>query len=99
MPKKTKKEKMLADYRRNSSREELSDSSSAQPSQKNVAQQVKLDGSYRFTTKTMYPTPAVTSFETNELHAIRKDVFKTLVLSAIALTGELILYWHWELKP
>jgi len=99
MPKKTKKEKLLAELRRNSTREEISNSSSVQPSQQSVTQQTKIDGSYRFISKTMNPASIPTSIEINELHAIRKNLLKTLVLSLVAFAGELALYWHWELRP
>ncbi len=99
MPKKTKKEKLLAEHRRNSVREEISKSSSIQPSQRNVVQKTTIDGSYHFMSKTMNSVSMPTSFETNELHAIRRDLFKTLALSLIAFAGELALYWHWELRP
>lgn len=99
MPKKTKKEKLLAELRRNSTREDVSKSLSEQPSQQSILQKPKTDGSYRFISRTIHPTPIATSFEKNELHAIRKDLFKTLVLSLFAFAGELALYWHWELRP
>lgn len=99
MPKKTKKEKLLAELRRNSTREDVSKSLSEQPPQQSILQKPKTDGSYRFISRTIHPAPIVTSFETNELHAIRKDLMKTLVLSLVAFAGELALYWRWELRP
>lgn len=57
------------------------------------------DGLFQFQARDAKPVPPVSPVQTIELHAIRKDLLKTLALSACAFAGELILYWQWELKP
>ena len=88
MPKKSKKEKQLADIRRRARTERvITVSSPASPIQEHTS-------TFRFNAPSM-PVKQVVhiSTDTSELVAIKRDLNKTAILSVIAITVEFLLYW------
>ena len=88
MPKKSKREKMLADIRRRVRTEHVL---TATP----LASPIREHSStFRFTmpTSPKQQEPRATT-ETSELTAIKKDLTKTTILAVIAIAAELTLYW------
>ncbi|MEK7543441.1 MAG: hypothetical protein AAB557_01090 [Patescibacteria group bacterium] len=90
MPKKTKKEKIIAQYRR-----KLQGLHETVPASTVLKQSTRL-------TQTPSSSPFVYQAKTNDSHgtvtaiqpidqAIRKDLVKTLMLAAIAIGGEIVL--------
>jgi hypothetical protein len=73
MPKKTKREKILAEHRRNVSHTDGSSSS------------------YSF--QIPQKQKEIIAGNTHELHVIQHDLMRTLILAAIAVCIELVLYW------
>ncbi len=93
MPKKTKKEKIAAEYHRRTPIVAKTDSSSRtviSTEQKNI-----LQNSYQFVPGA---TPSLLKMSKNEqtdsLIAIRYDIKKTLIIAFIAIAFEFALYWY-----
>ncbi len=88
MPKKSRHEKILADIRRRARTERVIPAS---PSPSPIREHAS---TFQFIAS---PNPnqhaALTAPETSELTAIKKDLTKTVVLSAVAIAAELTLYW------
>ena len=100
MPKKTKKEKIIAEYRR-----KLQASAAGRPaaindisqnSPKNVPS-LQIEPIYKLTSLVNKDVPKIiTSAPATALSdfpAIRHDLVKTLMLAVIAVATELLLYW------
>lgn len=88
MPKKSKREKMLADIRRRARTEHVINvQTPASPIQEHTS-------TFRFT-PSVSPKPREVHVYTNttELTAIKNDLTKTAILSVVAITAELVLYW------
>lgn len=88
MPKKSKREKMLADIRRRARTERvISVPASASPIQDHAS-------TFKFTA-TPFDQPNVPQVmtDTTELTAIKKDLYKTAILSVVAIAAEFTLYW------
>ncbi len=98
MPKKTKREKILAEIRR-TSHHTASVSLVHEKHSINNSEHLPNDGLFRFQAQVAELSPTVKTEQTAELIAIRKGLLKTLILSLFAFAGELALYWRWELKP
>lgn len=88
MPKKSKREKMLADIRRRARTERvITVPAPSSPIREQAS-------TFRFTTVSpIKPAVAHVITDTGELVAIKKDLNKTAVLSIIAIAAELVLYW------
>ena len=89
MPKKSKKEKIIADLRR---RVRTEQSLTTQ-----IPTLVKEDASptFRFQVKKEAVTPVHTQepHQSSELMAIKRDLSKTFTLAALAIAAEVIIYW------
>lgn len=89
MPKKSKKEKILADLRRRAHTE--------QALMTHIPTLVKEEASptFRFQVKkeANTPTRAMGSGQTTELTAIKRDLYKTFILATLAIAAEVIIYW------
>ena len=91
MPKKTRKEKLLAQQHRNtrSKRTHLTDQ---QPSPTQSATHYFLPSVSMIHHQTIPPTQD----DTHELSFIKRDLLTTVMLAAIAVGIEFALYWRWE---
>lgn len=85
MPKKTRREKIIADYRKKLNRIlEAPSQQSVSPyqitnqhaSKQNLADHLTLDAT--------------------ELSAIKRNIAKTVLLAGLAVAGEIALYWFWK---
>jgi hypothetical protein len=87
MPKKTKKEKLRADGRH----VHVSSVASTRPSLP-VSDVVSPTFTFR-----LAPTnaPQKTNEDISELHAIRTDLLKTIVLAVLAIATEFAIYWKY----
>ena len=89
MPKKSKKEKILADLRRRARTE--------QSLTTRIPTLVKEETSptFRFRVKKEVEPPVHTPGpqQTTELAAIKRDLYKTFILAAMAIAAEVIIYW------
>jgi hypothetical protein len=89
MPKKSKKEKILADLRRRARTE--------QSLTTEIPTLVKEDASptFRFQVKKEVVPPVHTPGpqQTSELTAIKRDLSKTFILATLAIAAEVIIYW------
>jgi hypothetical protein len=89
MPKKSKKEKILADIRRRAHTE--------QSLTAHIPSLVKEETSptFRFQVKKEATTPARKHIQENttELTAIKRDLYKTFILATMAIAAEVIIYW------
>ncbi len=98
MPKKTKKEKIIAEYRRKLKSTAVTQTESKSLPQKSSGNNLsapatpvyKLSGVERKNISTSASTPVTIL---NDITAIRHDLAKTLMLAAVAITTELLLYW------
>ena len=79
MPKKSKKEKILADLRRRVRTE----------------QSLEAPPTFRFQVKKEAVAPAHTQKpqQSSELTAIKRDLYKTCILATLAIAAEVIIYW------
>ncbi len=82
MPKKTKRQKLLADNRRH---------------QSNVSVETSSPVSFQFKA-TVGSVKPHTPENTQELIAVRNDITKTIILAALAIGAELIVYWKYFAK-
>lgn len=88
MPKKSKREKILADVRRRVRTERVL---SVSPSVSPIHEHAK---TFRFTlSDKAKPQEAPLPVNTSELTAIKKDLTKTIVLATVAIAAEVALYW------
>lgn len=95
MPKKTKKEKIIAEYRRKMASAPHADGSSAPSSQNEQApvQQPKQTFSYTsFVTANRQTQPSSLILDATEFTAIKKDLLWTLILTTGILIGEIGLW-------
>lgn len=76
MPKKTKKEKIIAEYRRK--HEPHPDTA--------------ISFQYQLNTPAFVPSQQAQSVDTTEFHEIRRDLAKTLILAVISIAIELVFY-------
>jgi hypothetical protein len=74
MPRKTKREKILAEHRR-------------------IVTHTGTPSSSSYTFQTTGATEATTIKDTQELRVIQHDLIRTVILSIIAISVELGLYW------
>jgi hypothetical protein len=87
MPKKSKREKILADIRRRVRTEHvLTSASMPSPIREH-------ESTFHFTAPVGTKTLDAVSVTTSELVAIKKDLTKTVILAGIAITAELALFW------
>ena len=86
MPKKTKREKVIAELRRKSGTHN-SQSTFTPTGQHSTAPTFRFSG---FDNKATAPTALV---QTNDLLAIKRDVLKTLILAAAAIAVEFALFF------
>ncbi|MEK7129603.1 MAG: hypothetical protein AAB803_01165 [Patescibacteria group bacterium] len=95
MPKKTKREKIIADYRKKLQRvQQLQESS---PTSANPSPGIQAPvNTYRFITRTQTSLPASKAAAESELIYIKHDLTKTLLLASLAIGGELALFWFWK---
>ena len=79
MPKKSKKEKILADLRRRAHTE----------------QSLETSPTFRFQVKKEAVAPIREQVPQNssELTAIKRDLYKTFILATLAIAAEVIIYW------
>ncbi len=82
MPKKTRKQKILADKRRHDV---------------GVSSDTTSPASFQFKASAIVTKPA-TPENIEELLAIRTDITKTIVLAALAIGAEFIVYWRYFAK-
>lgn len=95
MPKKTKREKIIADYRKKLQRvQQLQESSPASLSPSSSTQAPV--NTYRFITRTQTSLQSTGSGTETELVYIKRDLMKTLLLAGLAIGGELALFWFWK---
>lgn len=87
MPKKTKREKIIAEYRRKIQLTRASSSTSPSPVHSYTFQPLTAN-------TTMHQT--VPMGETTDLTTIRKDLIKTLLLAVAAISVEIGLYWKFR---
>ena len=88
MPKKSKRQKIIADLRRHARQTQ-----SLHVTPAPVAAQPS-GSTFQFRAPLLKPTgETITDEETAELTAIKRDLGKTLLLSACAIGVELSLYW------
>ncbi len=87
MPKKSKREKMLADIRRRARQEYVA---SAQAPEQITTHTHTFKFAPAVSAKT---NPVTSASDTAELTAIKRDLTKTVVLALIAIGAELALYW------
>lgn len=89
MPKKSKKEKILADLRRRVHTE--------QTLMTHIPTLVREEASptFRFQVKkeTNIPVRAQRQENITELTAIKRDLYKTFILATLAIAAEVIIYW------
>lgn len=87
MPKKSRREKILADIRRRARTEHVQQIVSVQSPV--IAQTT----TFRFTAPRISKTQEVTlQASTSELAAIKRDLIKTFILASIAIAGEITIY-------
>ena len=88
MPKKSRREKMLADIRRRARSERvLSVPAPQSPIQNHSA-------TFQFTARQQPAVQTIsTTVDSGELVAIKKDLTKTAILSVLAISAEFILFW------
>lgn len=89
MPKKTKREKLLAQTRRFTA----SRSSSLQPIADTLPERTAATVSFRFESAQKNPAALISGVP---FEIIRKDLVKTIVLSALAIGTELFLAYRWK---
>lgn len=85
MPKKTKREKIIADYRKKLQRVQQLHQSSSVPTNPSS-----------FTARTHTSISAARSDRETELAYIKHDLAKTLMLATLAIAGEVALFWFWK---
>jgi hypothetical protein len=89
MPKKSKKEKILADIRRRVHTEQTLTTQIPTLVKEEVAP------AFRFQAKkeAIAPTRTQKPQQSSELSAIKSDLYKTFILAALAIAAEIIIYW------
>lgn len=88
MPKKSKREKILAEARRRVRTEHVL---TASPAPSPIAEHTH---TFQFKAPSLQGIPARTgTSDGTELTAIKKDLSKTIILAGIAIAAELVLYW------
>lgn len=96
MPKKTKKEKIIAEYRRKLQAAAVN-SPEAATKQPAKTQPGLPPATYQFSHfNPKPPTSPAVSVDQTGLSLIRRDLLKTLALTSIALAIEFILYWQFK---
>jgi hypothetical protein len=89
MPKKSRKEKIIADLRRRVQTQQISTT--------HIPTLVKEETptTFRFQVKNEAETPVREQVQQNssELTAIKRDLYKTFILAALAISAEVIIYW------
>ena len=86
MPKKTRREKIIADYR---NKLRLIHDVHPPP----------ISATASFQSTTHHPLPkhsATVALDPKENSAIRRDLVKTVLLATIAIAAEFGLYWYWK---
>lgn len=95
MPKKTKREKIIADYRKKLQRvQQLHPSSPVRTNPSSSPP--KLINTFSFTARAHTSGPAARSDSETELAYIKHDLAKTLMLAMLAIAGEFALFWFWK---
>ena len=93
MPKKTKKEKALAQARRIVQNARLQSSIAPPHINQTEKTEVHIPSTFEFTAKTVPASPSKTEkTDEQEFGAIRKDIVKTVVLAGAAIAFEFIVY-------
>jgi hypothetical protein len=96
MPKKTKKEKILAEARRIVRHHESIQSLEITPKTANV---VESKNPYTFSPGSVRMTNAkISAADISEFSIIRKDLIKTVILTVAAVFLELVIYWQFRGK-
>jgi hypothetical protein len=88
MPKKTRKEKLLAQTRRHVAPSFVSQSATPVADTTVVSSSV-----FQFTAKTSKKTQQMIADDTTELAVIKTDLAKTLILAVLAIGVEIGIYW------
>lgn len=92
MPKKTRKEKLLAEVRRQ--KQKLMTSPIAQESQEATAQlETMAAATFSLPAKQLQRTSYLESTILPQEHGIASDVYKTLLFSSLAFAFEAMVYW------
>jgi len=86
MPKKTRREKIIADYRKKLLF--IHEAPHPQP----------VPGSYQLAAHHVIKQDPTLALDTRELSAIKRDIVKTVLLATIAIAAEVALHWFWK-KP
>jgi hypothetical protein len=95
MPKKTKKEKLIAEARRIIRESQLPGKSISTVAKTVNHPELAQKSAYQWTTdKTIYSTKTQT--DELEFSVIRKDLIKTIVLASAAILVELMLFWKFR---
>lgn len=97
MPKKTKKEKIIAEYRRRMQSTITTSAKSVSKSSLSASPTIPPRNTFHFTSVESSPSKTITNSDT-ELKTIKLDLAKTIFLAAIAILVELILSWQLNLK-
>ena len=93
MPKKTKREKIIAEYHRKLSRlHEILPNSNQHESQEPLSRQEPPPSPYAYRANTSSSGYEVHSPQPMD-HVIRRDLIKTLILAGLAIGGEIVLAW------
>ena len=94
MPKKTKREKIIADYRKKLQLIEAKSLQSLSP----ITKQQHSGASYKIAPQpsSVSHKQATLALDEKELRSITRDLIKTVALAGIAIAGELALYWFWK---
>ena len=89
MPKKSKKEKILADLRRRVRTEQSLTAHIPTPVKEEISP------TFRFQLKKEANAPMYTQepHHSSELIAIKRDLYKTCILATLAIAAEVIIYW------
>jgi acyl-CoA thioesterase FadM len=89
MPKKSKREKILADYRRKIQTQQ----SLTVHLPTLVKEETSLNFQFKLKNEPQTPIRQSSAQDVTELVAIKRDLSKTFILATLAIAAELIIYW------